>query len=120
MASHATSQISPEAPTAKKAARHPKSRTIHATRGGANMAPIAEPLLNIPDASARSRSGNHSATTLTPAGQFPASPIPKRDRNRPSDHGPRESAWSSAAADHHAAQSAKPKRVPKRSSKGPE
>src|SRR6266702_7216720 len=41
------------------------------------MAPTAEPLLNTPEASARSRSGNHSATTFTPAGQLPADLVEK-------------------------------------------
>jgi hypothetical protein len=48
--------------------------------GGARIAPTEEPLLNNPAASARSLSGNHSATTFTAPGQFPASPMPSRNR----------------------------------------
>src|SRR5271157_1695646 len=68
------SQTSPAAPTNRKADCQPHFSTRNATMGGARIAPTAEPLLNNPAASARSRSGNHSATTLTPPGQFPASP----------------------------------------------
>src|ERR1700688_1287680 len=70
------SQMMPHSPTIRKAALQPLLRMIQATTGGARIAPTEEPLLKMPEASARSRSGNHSATTLTPAGQFPASPMP--------------------------------------------
>ncbi len=42
------------APMEKNALGQPKLSTIHATSGGASMAPIDEPLLNMPEASARS------------------------------------------------------------------
>ena len=45
----------------KKALGQPKRRTIHATSGRRHdMAPMEEPLLKMPEPSARSRSGNHS------------------------------------------------------------
>src|SRR5438309_4730738 len=58
---------------------------IQATTGGARIAPTEDPLLKMPEARARSRSGNHSATTFTPAGQFPASPMPSRNREKRSE-----------------------------------
>src|SRR2546429_5347394 len=94
--------MNPDEPTATNAARHPNCKTTHATNGGATIAPTADPLLKIPDARARSRGGNHSATTFTPAGQLPDSPIPRRNRAPPSDHGPNTQACKSAAVDHHA------------------
>ena len=93
-------------PTARNAAGHPKRSSSHATSGGASMAPKAEPLLKMPLASARSRSGNHSATTLTPPGQLPASPIPSRNRNAPRLQGPVAKACSTAAPDHQTMQRA--------------
>src|SRR5437773_2919755 len=84
------------------------------------MAPTAEPLLNTPEASARSRSGNHSATTFTPAGQLPASPMPSKKRKKPRLSAPRARACSTAAVDHQATHAAYPSRVPIRSIKVPE
>ena len=78
-----TSQSSPARPTNANAACHPTRRIRYATIGGARIAPTDDPLLNSPAASARSFSGNHSATTFTAPGQFPASPIPSRNRNTP-------------------------------------
>ena len=84
----------------------PKRRTMAAMIGGARIAPIAEPLLNRPDANARSRSGNHSATTFTPAGQLPASPIPSRKRNIPKLRAPLEKTCRIELMDHQTMQSA--------------
>ena len=88
--------------------------------GGARMAPAADPLLKMPDASARSFSGNHSATTFTAPGQFPASPIPSRKRKAPRLNAPRASACSIAATDHQSTHRPYPSRVPRRSISGPE
>jgi hypothetical protein len=64
------------------------------------IAPMAAPLLKMPHASARSCAGNHSVATLTPAGQFPASPTPSRNRNEARDQGPRANACRIPAVDH--------------------
>ena len=77
----------------------------YATIGGARIAPTAEPELNSPAASARSFSGNHSATTFTAPGQLPASPMPSRKRNTPRLSVPRAKACSAAAMLHHATHS---------------
>src|ERR1019366_9026874 len=95
------SQTKPASPVKAKAAGHPNFRMMSATTGGARMAPAAAPLLKMPEARARSRSGNHSDTTLTPADQLPASPVPSRKRNTPRLIGPRANACSSADSDHH-------------------
>src|SRR5450759_3359877 len=75
MANQNASQTSPARPTNANADCQPKCRIRYATTGGARIAPAADPLLNSPAASARSLSGNHSATTFTAPGQFPDSPI---------------------------------------------
>ena len=53
---------------------------IHGTTSGVASAPTFVPELKMPVASARSRFGNHSATTLIAAGKFPASPSPSANR----------------------------------------
>ena len=58
--------------------RHPYVVPNHAINGGATMAPIAAPLLNIPVAVDRSSAGNHSPVSFMAAGQLPASPITKQ------------------------------------------
>ena len=88
--------------------------------GGARIAPTDDPLLKIPEANERSSAGNHSATTFTAAGQLPASPIPSRKRNTPSDSAPRANACNSAHRDHQPTNSAYPARVPSRSIITPE
>src|SRR6185369_1497029 len=96
------SHRNPVSPTRAKPAGHPILDMMYTMTGGARMAPTADPLLKMPEASARSRSGNHSATTFTPPGQFPASPIPSRNRQTPRLTAPLAKACNSAAADHHA------------------
>lgn len=54
-----------------------------AIKGGATTAPIAAPLLKIPEAVDRSLGGNHSEVSFIAAGQFPASPIPNKNRKNP-------------------------------------
>ena len=60
----------------------------NATTGGASAEPIDEPALKIPIPSARCFGGNHSATALAAAGQFPGSPSPRMKRHAASDHFP--------------------------------
>ena len=59
---------------------HPQVIVIHGTINGVNSAPIFVPELKRPVANARSRFGNHSATTLIAAGKLPASPNPSAMR----------------------------------------
>ncbi len=84
------------------------------------MAPNVEPLLKNPVAKARSLAGNHSETAFTPPGQFPASPMPNRNRNTPNDRTELAAACSMAATLHQPTVSAMPTRVPNRSIKRPE
>ncbi len=70
------------------------------------IAPMAALLLKMPQARARSRAGNHSVATMTPAGQLPASPTPRRNRNPASDRAPVVSACKMPAVDHTAMQTA--------------
>src|SRR5215469_3898130 len=98
--------MTPEHPTSTKAWRQPKWTTVAAINGGAKIAPTEEPLLKIPEASARSGGGNHSETTFTAAGQLPASPIPSRKRHAPRLHTPPANLCNIDAADHQAMQSA--------------
>ena len=58
----------------------PYASVIHGTMSGATTAPMLVPELKMPVANARSRFGNHSATTLIDAGKFPASPMPSANR----------------------------------------
>src|SRR4051794_26148786 len=120
MGHHTASQRNPARPTRTKAQRQPNRSRRKATIGGARIAPIEEPLLKIPDARARSFSGNHSATTFTPPVQFPASPIPSRNRKKPRLTGPVEKAWSTELTDHQSIHRPYPARVPSRSISGPE
>src|ERR1039458_3035265 len=102
MVNQNASQTSPARPTNANADCQPVRRIRYATIGGARIAPTADPLLNSPAASARSLSGNHSAPTFTAPGQFPASPMPSRNRNTPRLNVPRAHACSAAAMLHHA------------------
>jgi hypothetical protein len=68
------------APVATNAQYHPHVIVIHGTTSGVTSAPTLVPELKIPVASARSRFGNHSATTLIAAGKLPASPRPSAKR----------------------------------------
>ena len=63
-----------------KAHFQPHVSVIHGTISGVSSAPMFVPELNNPVAKARSRFGNHSATTLIAAGKLPASPRPSRNR----------------------------------------
>src|SRR5437763_4166199 len=120
MGHQAASHRKPARPTSTNAQRQPRRNSRNATTGGARMAPIEEPLLKMPEAKARSLSGNHSATTLTAPGQFPASPMPSKKRQAARLTGPFENAWSTELADHQSMHSPYPTRVPSRSINGPE
>ena len=80
MSSQKTSHTSPTAPSTTKHRRQPITTATATTSGGVITAPMFEPQLNQPVASARSFLGNHSATVLTAAGKFPASPMPRMIR----------------------------------------
>src|SRR3954469_10108451 len=62
------------------AAGHPHHNVIAGTTSGVTSAPMLVPELKRPVANARSRLGNHSATTLIAAGKFPASPRRRASR----------------------------------------
>src|ERR1700692_483087 len=88
--------------------------------GGAIADPSDEPALKIPTPSARCLGGNHSATALAAAGQLPGSLRPSRNRTAPNDQIPVVSACSMAAIDQVEMKTAKPRRVPNRSTRYPE
>src|SRR5438552_6860138 len=92
----------------------------YATTGGASADPIDEPALKMPTPRARWLAGNHSATALAAAGQFPGSPSPSRNRHAPSDHFPRASPCNIAATDQVKMNTENPIRVPRRSTRYPE
>src|SRR6266478_2043592 len=104
----------------RNADRHPYRNASSTMVGGARTAPSAAPLLKMPDASARSREGNHSLTTFTPAGQLPASPAPSKNRQAPRLIGPTAKKCKMPAVDQTNMHSAYPNRVPTRSINGPD
>src|SRR6185503_1678520 len=57
-------QRNPMAPVMKKTQRQPSLSAMNAISGGATTAPRLAPVLKSPNAIARSRAGNHSATVL--------------------------------------------------------
>src|SRR5688572_26359538 len=95
-----TTQIKPASPVAMKAACHPYAAYRIGTSAGETTAPTLVPALKIPVANARSFFGNHSATVLTAAGKFPASPMPKAKRAAANPHTLLAKAWAAAANDH--------------------
>ena len=74
------SHTNPSAPVATNAQYQPQRSVINGTTSGVTSAPMLVPELKRPVANARSRFGNHSATTLIAAGKFPASPRPSANR----------------------------------------
>src|SRR6476620_1908940 len=84
------------------------------------MAPIAEPLLKIPDAVDLSSGGNHSVTNFNAAGQFPASPTPRRNLTMPNCNGVITNAWINPAVVQKAMHKEYPIRVPNLSITKPE
>jgi hypothetical protein len=63
-------------------------------------APIAEPVLNNPNAIARSFTGNHSAAALPEPGNPPPSPIPSKKRDTPNPRTEETVPVMQFAADH--------------------
>ena len=81
--------------------------------GGDSAPPTAAPVLKMPMPSARSRTGNHSPTTLAAPGQLPASPKPEHaaeDARMPQPCAP--SRARAAASDHTTIEKTNPSRVP--------
>src|ERR1700730_5010849 len=107
-------------PTTTNVACQPYEVPNHAIKGGAVMAPIAAPLLKIPEAVERSSGGNHSLVNFMAAGQFPASPTPNKNLQTPNWNGRVASAWSIAAVVQKAMHNEYPRRVPNLSIKNPE
>src|SRR5687768_12697186 len=99
----------------KNTQRQPSDETINAISGGAITAPTLEPVLKIPNAIARSRGGNHSATTLPDPGNPPPSPIPSRKRYTPSPRTDVAVPVKKLAADHQMIITAYPARAPSQS-----
>src|SRR5262245_41973908 len=91
----------PTPPVMKNTQRHPSAPTMSAMSGGATTAPTAEPVLKIPNASERSRGGNHSATALPEPGKPPPSPMPSRKRHTPMPSTDDTMPVRALAADHH-------------------
>src|SRR5205814_3647439 len=100
------SQINPMAPVKMKAHCHPQLSAIRGTVSGATIAPILEPELNIPVASALSFLGNHSAVAFIAAGKFPDSVIPRKERAIAKPKVPFAKAWHTAATLHRPVASA--------------
>jgi hypothetical protein len=92
----------------------PAQREV-ATAGGASSEPTEDPALKMPMPRARWDGGNHSATALAAAGQFPGSPSPSRNRQAASDHLPPTSPCSISATDQVVMNTVIPRRVPRRS-----
>src|SRR5262249_21470399 len=112
---NAITQMNPIPPVTTNDARQPHRTVIAATRGGAINAPRLEPLLQMPITSVRAFFGTHVAAALANAGHAPASPTARNPRNAPRLHGPRASAVSIPAIDHHATEMLSPRPIPKRS-----
>src|SRR3954469_20537895 len=93
-------QIRPATPVATNAACHPQISASAGTTEGAMMAPMFEPELKMPVASARSFFGNHSATVLIDAGKFPDSPMPSANRAAAKPKTECAKACDAAARDH--------------------
>src|SRR4051812_17977084 len=107
--------MKPSAPVATKAARQPQVSAIHGTTIGVMIAPMFDPALKIPVASARSRDGNHSATVLIDAGKLPDSPRPSAKRAALKPAVVRANAVDIAERLQIVTDAAKPFRVPMRS-----
>src|SRR6516225_9321228 len=94
------SHVALSAAVHRNAACQPHFVATIGTSIGATIAPIFEPELKMPAASARSRRGNHSATALIAAGKLPASPRPSAKRAAAKLATPAASAWLIAATLH--------------------
>lgn len=74
------SQKNPRTPVIIKDIRQPHKIATKDTNGTEIAAPMEDPALNIPTANALSFSGNHSLIDLIPAGKFPDSVTPRKNR----------------------------------------
>src|SRR5262245_54827435 len=90
------------------------------TSHGAIAAPTDDPLSNSATAQPLSRRGNHSETALVAPGQLADSPRPSRKRNAQNDRKPVASDVAMAATEYSKTDRLRPRRVPSRSSIGPE
>ena len=84
-----------------------------------SMAPKFVPVLKMPVANERWRFGNHSATALTQAGKFVASPRPRRKRASAKPRTVVANEWAIAARLHTSTPIARPLRTPTRSRRRP-
>src|SRR5712692_8262598 len=87
------------APVTMKALRQPAHKVIGGTMSGAMIAPMLEPLLQIPMARVRASGGTQRATALANAGHAPPSPTASRLRKKPRLRGPRAKEVSRPAVD---------------------
>src|SRR5690606_4221458 len=78
--SHTATHRIPTNPGITNPPRQPKYPDIQTVSGGATTAPMADPPMAIPLASARSFSSNHSYTALAAPGKHPPSPSPSKKR----------------------------------------
>src|SRR4051812_34219347 len=92
---------------------------IHATSGGAIIAPRLEPLLHTPIANVRACGGTHVAMAFAKAGQPPPSPSARALRKNPRLTGPEARAVAIPANDHHPTANVSPRPTPRRSSPQP-
>ena len=101
-ATRTASQTSP-ASTDEHECRTASRSRIRITRPSAarGSRPTAEPLLKMPDASARSFSGNHSATTLTAPASCRPRPCPAESETRPGSTRRARTHAASPPTDHH-------------------
>src|SRR3954451_12265584 len=95
--------------------RQPKRIVIHATSGGAIIAPRLEPLLHTPIANVRACGGTQVAIAFANAGHPPPSPSASALRKKPRLTGPDASAVAMPANDHHPTASVSPRPTPRRS-----
>ena len=100
--------------------RQPQVVASQAMKGGDRAPPTAAPVLKMPMASARSRTGNHSAIAFAAPGQLPASPNPSTKRQEAKLATERAAAWAAAAMDQTTIEIVKPIRVPTASNRRPE
>ena len=88
--------------------------------GGATVAPMVAPMVKMPYASPRSRTGNHSESALGPTVQLPGSPMPSSSRHSPSVIIEVANAVPMLASDHQMMNAAMLTRVPSQSVMRPE
>src|ERR1017187_1995250 len=92
--------MKPMAPVMKKTQRQLKLKTMAAIKGGARVAPMPDPALNMPNAIDLSFGGNHSEMAFEAAGKQPPSPIPSKKSPAPSPYTLETVPCITLAADH--------------------